>query len=86
MYNYIGKNIKEEEINMDLYEVAVLAIGIIIALVGGVYFGKAKTFVKELREAFDKLDDAVQDDKITKEELKEIVKEFLDVAKIFIKK
>ena len=71
---------------MDVYEIVVLAIGIVMALVGGVYFGKAKTFIKELREAFDKLDDALQDDKITKEELKEIVKEFLDVVRVFIKK
>jgi len=71
---------------MDVYEIVVLAIGIVMALVGGVYFGKAKTFIKELREAFDKLDDALQDDKITKEELKEIVKEFLDVVRVFVKK
>lgn len=70
---------------MDIYEVVTLVIALIGVLAGAIYFGKFKTLVKELKEAFTVLDFAMADDKITKEELKKVVKEFLDIVKIFKK-
>jgi len=70
---------------MDIYEVITLIIALIGAIAGAVYFGRFKLLIKELKEAFTVLDMAMEDDKITKEELKKVIKEFLDIVKIFRK-
>jgi len=70
---------------MDLYEIVTLVIALIGVIAGTIYFGKFKTLIKELKEAFTVLDLAMEDDKITKEESKKVVKEFLDIVKIFKK-
>lgn len=71
---------------MSVYEWVSLAVIVATSLFGGIYFTKFKAFVRELRELVDVFDDALQDDSITKEEWKQIVKEALDLLKFFVKK
>jgi len=59
---------------------------IILALLS-LYFGskykKAKQVMKELAEAIDKTYKAIEDDKITEEELKRVLKEWKDLLEIW---
>ena len=59
---------------------------IVLALLS-LYFGskykKAKQVMKELAEAIDKTYKALEDNKITEEELKGVLKEWKDVLKIW---
>ena len=71
---------------MDLYQWVSLIVMICASIFGGVYFAKFKNMVKQIRELVDTFDDALRDDKITKEEWQKIGKETLDVLKLFAKK
>ena len=59
---------------------------IVLALLS-LYFGskykKAKQVMKELAEAIDKTYKAIEDDKITEEELKRVLKEWKDLLEIW---
>ena len=61
-------------------------LAIVLALLS-IYFGskyrKAKRIMKELAEAMDKTYKALEDDKVTKEELKQVIKEWKDVLEIW---
>ena len=61
-------------------------LAIVLALLS-IYFGskyrKAKRIMKELAEAIDKTYKAIEDDKITEEELKRVLKEWKDLLEIW---
>jgi len=67
-------------------ELGIFVAAVILTGYGGVYFGKAKLFFKELEEFAKAGREALEDDKITKEELKHVVAELLDIVQIFRKK
>ncbi len=71
---------------MEWYEVVAIIVTALATIFGVSFWAKGKLIVREIREAFAVLDDALQDDKITVEELKKVVKEFTDIAKIFLRK
>lgn len=59
---------------------------IVLALLStflGAKYRKAKRIMKELAEAMNKTYKALEDDKITKEELKQVIKEWKDVLEIW---
>ena len=59
---------------------------IVLALLSiflGVKYKKAKQIIKEVAEAMDKTYKAIEDNEITEEELKQLVKEWADVLKIW---
>jgi len=62
---------------MDWYEIAAVVLGLGLALWTG--WRAWKHIPKEIAEAFMAIADAIEDDKITREELKKIVEEFLDI-------
>jgi len=49
----------------------------------GTKYRKAKRIMRELAEAMNKTYKALEDDKITKEELKQVIKEWKDVLEIW---
>lgn len=71
---------------MEWYEIAASIIVVLTAVFGVTFWAKFKLLVKEIREAFTVLDNALADDKLTAEEIKGIVKEFVDIVKIFVRK
>lgn len=71
---------------MDYLNTIAILITAFAAIFAGTYFSKFKLLVKELKEAFYALDEVMQDDEITIEELKRVVKEFKDVLFVFMKK
>jgi len=72
---------------MDIYHIASLIIALIFAFLGATWYTKFKVLVKEIKEAFETLDEALEDDTITKEELIKIVTEALDVfGKLVLRK
>ena len=52
------------------------AVALLISLIGGTAWAKFKTKLKQLSELINELVKALEDDKISKEEMKEIVKDF----------
>jgi len=59
---------------------------IVLALLSiflGVKYKKAKRIMKEVAEAMDKTYKAIEDNKVTKDELKQVIKEWADVLKIW---
>ena len=72
---------------MEISTTIIAEILTVILLLLSIYFGsgykKAKRIMKELAEAMDKTYKALEDDKITKEELKQIIKEWKDVLKVW---
>jgi len=71
---------------MSLYQWVSIIIMVCASIFGGVYFTKFKNIIRQIRELIDVFDDALQDDKITKEEWQKIGKEAVDVLKVFAKK
>jgi len=71
---------------MEWFNVVAVLVTAFAAIFAGSYFSKFKLLVKELKEAFAVLEEALQDDKITVEELKRVVVEFKDVLLVFVKK
>ena len=61
-------------------EILTIVLALLSLYLGGKY-KKAKQVIKELAEAMDKTYKALEDDKVTKEELKGILKEWSDVLK-----
>jgi len=58
---------------------------VILAVLSAIFaaeWKRAKNFLKETSEALTTLYDAIEDDKITKEEAKRIAKEFEDLIKL----
>jgi len=49
----------------------------------GVKYKKAKQIMKEVAEAMDKTYKAIEDNEITEEELKQVIKEWKDVLEIW---
>lgn len=71
---------------MEIYETIAVIVTALATIFGITFWAKGKLIIREIREAFAVLDDALQDDKVTVEELKKVVKEFTDIAKIFLRK
>jgi len=65
---------------MDTYEIVILVLTVVLILVGGY----ARRVVKELKDLVDVTSLAIQDNKITRHELKDILKEGADVKTAFI--
>lgn len=63
-------------------QVATIVMGI-CAGYGAKYLIVLKSFIKELGEAITSLSNAIDDDKITTDELANVIKEWRDVLKIF---
>ena len=62
----------------------ILAIALaLLSIYLGSKYRKAKRIMKELAEAMDKTYKALEDDKVTKEELKQVIKEWKDVLEIW---
>jgi len=70
---------------MDYLSTIAIVVTAFAAIFAGTYFSKFKLLVKELKEAFFALDEVLQDDEVTVEELKRVVKEFKDVLLVFVK-
>ena len=67
---------------LEWYEIAIIIVGVLGFIVGGVYAKKWQQMVKLLRElsdAFDVTADALEDKKLTKAEATELLKEWHDV-------
>lgn len=71
---------------MEWFDVVAIVVTAFAAIFAGSYFSKFKLLVKELKEAFLALDEVLQDDDVTVEELKRVVKEFQDVLLVFLRK
>lgn len=71
---------------MEWFNVVAILVTAFAAIFAGSYFSKFKLVVKELKEAFHALDEVLQDDEVTVEELKRVIKEFKDVLLVFVKK
>lgn len=69
---------------MDWIDIIASVFGVLIVLFV-VYWRRLKSVIKELAEALVVLSSAVEDDKLTRDELKQIVEEFGDVIAEFIK-
>ena len=69
---------------MDWFAFASVVLAV-IAIVAGVYWVKAKRVIKEVAELLTAISDAVEDDDVTKDELKKIVEEFGDVIASVVK-
>jgi|TARA_Y100000310_G_C20696773_1_gene826269 hypothetical protein len=67
---------------MNWYSIVGILITLGVTVFGTGYFTKFKILVKEIREAFQVLEDALADDKITPEELRKVALEFLDIVKV----
>ena len=63
-------------------EILTIALALLSSFFGAKY-RKAKRIMKELAEAMDKTYKALEDDKVTKEELKQVIKEWKDVLEIW---
>ena len=68
---------------MDFYEIGAVVVGFIGLLVGG--FKAWQHIPREIEEAFRAVADAVEDDDISREDLKKIVEEFMDVLNLIRK-
>ena len=64
---------------MNIAEIISIVVGI-IAIVAGIKWMQLKTVIRELAQAFDTLSNAIEDDNVTSDEAKSILKEFGDVA------
>jgi flagellar motor component MotA len=71
---------------MEWVNVVAILVTAFAAIFAGSYFSKFKLLVKELKEAFLALDEVLQDDEVTVEELKRVVKEFRDILLVFLRK
>lgn len=71
---------------MEWYNTLAIVITAFAAVFGITYWAKAKLLVTEVSEAFVVLREAMADDKITAPEIKKIVKEFMDIMKVFLRK
>lgn len=65
--------------NYGMLSLILTAIIGVFSVFAGKYWKKAKAFIKELGEALTTVTSALADDKITAEEMKKVVKEFMDV-------
>ena len=63
-------------------EILTIVLALLSTFLGAKY-RKAKQVMKELAEAMNKTYKALEDDKITKEELKQVIKEWKDVLEIW---
>jgi len=61
---------------MSGYEIALIVLGIIALIMGG----KLRSVVKEAKEFFQVTEDALVDNKITRAELTQIIKEAKDIG------
>ncbi len=68
------------------WETAAIIITALAGIFGLSFWAKSKLIVKEIREAFSVLEEAMSDDKITADEARKVVKEFVDIGKIFLRK
>lgn len=71
---------------MEWFNTVAILITAFAAIFAGTYFTKFKLLVKEVKELVDRVHVAIADDEITAQELKDIVKEAMDVVKVFVKK
>jgi len=71
---------------MEWFNVVAILVTAFAAIFAGSYFSKFKLLVKELKEAFLALDEVLQDDDVTVEELKRVLNEFQDVLFVLLKK
>jgi hypothetical protein len=60
-----------------------LIIGALGLVAGGLYWSKFKTIIKQMKVILDLIINAIEDDKITREELDLIVKEIKDLFELF---
>ena len=63
-------------------EILTIVLALLSTFLGAKY-RKAKRIMRELAEAMDKTYKALEDDKVTKEELKQVIKEWKDVLEIW---
>ncbi len=71
---------------MEWYSTLAIIVTALAGIFGLTFWAKAKLLVIEVREAFTVLEEAMADDEITAEEIKKIVKEFVDIGKVFLRK
>ena len=64
---------------MNAGEIISIVVGI-IAIIAGIKWMQLKTLIREIAQAFDTLSNAIEDDNVTSDEAKSILKEFGDVA------
>lgn len=66
---------------MDGYQIALIVISVLLVLAGGYI----KLLSREVKELFSTISEALQDNKITPEELSQILKEGKDVKDVIMK-
>jgi len=70
---------------MDWADIIAIVVTAVLAILAGVYGEKFKLIRREIKEFEDTFMEAYADRDISREELKQIVKEFLDIIKAFKK-
>ena len=71
------------ELDLGLVAEILTMVLALLSIFLGVKYKKAKKIMKEVAEAMDKTYKAIEDNEITEEELKQVVKEWADVLKIW---
>ena len=71
------------EIDLGLIAEILTIILALLSIFLGAKYQEAKRIMKEVAEAMDKTYKAIEDDKITKDELKQVIKEWMDVLEIW---
>jgi len=80
---YNRKKVIHMEVDLGLIAEILTIILLLLSIYFGSRYRKAKRIMKELAEAMDKTYKAIEDDKITKDELKQVIKEWMDVLEIW---
>jgi len=68
---------------MDYINIIAIVITAVMAIFAGKWETKLKGFLKETGEFKKSIEDALEDGKVTKEEIGNIVKEFTDIIEVF---
>ena len=71
------------EVDLSLIAEILTIVLALLSIFLGVKYKKAKQIMKEVAEAMDKTYKAIEDNEITEEELKQVIKEWADVLKIW---
>ena len=71
------------EVDLGLIAEILTIVLALLSIFLGAKYREAKRIMKEVAEAMDKTYKALEDNKITKDELKQVIKEWADVLKIW---
>ena len=71
------------EVDIGLTAEILTVVLALLSIFLGAKYRKTKRIMKELAEAMDKTYKALEDDKVTKEELKQVIEEWKDVLEIW---